>query len=83
MNLHDWSDKTLVRHAQSTGEVSRVLGVFYERYVAWIRMRACRYLREADAYDVTEQAFLSLWTRIPALPQVRHLLRESTTCGFR
>ena len=80
MSMEDWSDSRLVRHAQRRCEARSVFTVFYVRYYAWIRRKACTLVNEIDAQDITNDAFVYLWRKLPILKApycVRAILRKT------
>lgn len=69
----EWSDKALLRYLQEYPHEQWVFSILYDRHVACVHGRARRYLNHADSWDVTQDFFVYLWERLPALKAPYHI----------
>jgi RNA polymerase sigma factor (sigma-70 family) len=79
----DWSDEALVRNLQCLKDAADEgsFEILYYRHQASVFQEARSVVSEADAWDVSQEVFLYLWRRTPALGSpfnIKGLLHKKT-----
>jgi RNA polymerase sigma-70 factor (ECF subfamily) len=67
------SDEALMGRA--AGGDAEALRLLYQRYAPMVFHRACRHLDRPAAEEITQEAFLALWTKAPTYDPARGALR--------